>query len=92
MLLTDDQIKSMRDGYPPAGLDFWEAISLLSSHVDDLRHDLAVAEDALNMAWMYASKLPHQWPLPNRVKSKMKRALDSIRKTKEKRPVFGGLV
>ena len=40
---------------------------------------LKVAEDALDSAWMYADKLPHQWPLPERVRTKMKDALSAIR-------------
>lgn len=47
--------------------------------VADLRRRLKVAADALESAWMYASKLPHQWPLPERVSAKMKNALASIR-------------
>lgn len=47
---------------------------------DKLRRLLEVAKDALNRAWMYAEKLPHQWPLPVRVRAKMKAALDQIEK------------
>ena len=43
--------------------------------VAELQRRLKVAEDALESAWMYASKLPHQWPLPERVRAKMKNAL-----------------
>lgn len=45
-----------------------------------LRRLVGVAKDALNRAWMYSDKLPHQWPLPVRVKAKMRAALDQIEK------------
>lgn len=50
-----------------------------SAVIAELRRRLKVAEDALDSAWMYADKLPHQWPLPERVRTKMKNALAAIR-------------
>ena len=44
---NDEQIKSMRDGYPPSEYDFEETITSLSYEVDELRKCLKVAEDAL---------------------------------------------
>lgn len=61
------------------------ALSALTTHTDnseviaELQRRLKVAEDALAFAWMYADKLPHQWPLPERVRTKMKNALAAIR-------------
>lgn len=44
---NDEQIKSMRDGYPPSEYDFEETITSMSYEVDELRKCLKVAEDAL---------------------------------------------
>ena len=51
----------------------------MAGDIDKLTAKLKVAEDALELAWMYASKLPHQWPLPERVRAKMRNALAAIR-------------
>lgn len=48
----------------------------------ELQRRLKVAEDALDSAWMYADKLPHQWPLPKMVRDRMKNALAAIRNGK----------
>lgn len=50
-----------------------------SAVIAELQRRLKVAEDALDSAWMYADKLPNQWPLPERVRTKMKNALAAIR-------------
>lgn len=51
----------------------------MARDIDKLRRRLKAAEDALDSAWMYADKLPHQWPLPERVRTKMKNAIAAIR-------------
>lgn len=51
----------------------------MANDIDKLRAKLEVAKDALDTAWMYADKLPHQWPLPERVRTKMRDALAEIR-------------
>ena len=48
---TDEQIKSMRDGYPPSEYDFEEAVISLSYEVSELRECLKVAEDALDKVY-----------------------------------------
>ena len=40
---NDEQIKSMRDGYPPSEYDFEETITSLSYEVDELRECLKEA-------------------------------------------------
>lgn len=66
----------------PIYRDFWPVLNEVSKRLrgmDAMRAKLKVAEDALDSAWMYADKLPHQWPLPERVRTKMKNALAAIR-------------
>ena len=44
---NDEQIKSMRDGYPPSEYDFEETMTSLSYEVAELRECIKIAEDAL---------------------------------------------
>lgn len=74
------------DAFNVATANIREAIArLLWQEIDNarLRAKLKVAEDALESAWMYADKLPHQWPLPERVRTKMRNALAAIREEGE---------
>ena len=66
--VDDDLLKMAKD------------IDRMAAENNELQRRLKVAEDALDFAWMYADKLPHQWPLPERVRTKMKNALAAIRK------------